>query len=419
MLAITPKSKAQLGEILRNPAIPGSKYEAVRLLFLAALSSGTTTLKELPEAQDIKDAISALQNLGIDIKIAGNTATIEGSSGKFTPRKSEVHLGKSGTLARFIIPFIALQNKAVKVNADPQLCARPMQEIFSALSQKGVQINSTSGHLPATIKGGNLHGKKICVDASRSSQFLSGLLLVAPVTNLQICTSEKVVSQTFVELTLNLMQKFGAIWKKEKNCYSFATAGYQSREYQIPADWSSASYFLALSAITGVPCTINNLDLDSKQGEARFYQILQKMGCPIEKKDNALVVGKCTELQGVCEDLNAMPDIVPTLAAIATLAKSKTTISNIEHLRYKECDRLSLIVQEINNIGGKAEAQQDKMIIYPQKPTAGIVDPHDDHRLAMSFALLALAGNPLKIKNPDCVNKSFSNFWKTMRIHKS
>ncbi len=417
MLKITPKNSSQLRKILQDPQIPGSKYEAVRLLFLAALAKGTTTLQGLPAAQDIVDAIAALQDLGIEITSNQDTATIKGSCGKFTPIKSEVYLGKSGTLARFIIPFIALQSKAIRVNADPQLCSRPMQEIFCALTEQGVQISSCDGHLPATVQGGNLQNKKIYVDASRSSQFLSGLLIIAPTAGLQISTSEKVVSRSFVNLTLDLMKKFSATWHKpDSDSYQFTTSGYQARESQIPADWSSASYFLALAAITATPCTLANLDLHSRQGEAEFYRILQKMGCPIEENKDALCVESCHELQGISADLNLMPDIVPTLAVIATLAKSKTVISNIEHLRYKECDRLSLMVQEINNIGGKAEALADKMIIYPQKPTGGIIDPHDDHRLAMSFALLGLAGIPLQIKNPHCVNKSFPNFWQIMGV---
>ena len=398
------------------PAVPGSKYEAVRLLFLAALAQGTTTLKGLPAAQDILDAITALQDLGIQIKTNKDALTIQGSGGNFTPLKQEVHLGKSGTLARFIIPFIALQKKPVRVNADPQLCSRPMQEIFSALSSQGVHIDSDDQHLPATIQGQDLKNKKILVDASRSSQFLSGLLLIAPVVGLQITTSQKIVSQSFVDLSLDLMKKFGANWSKTEKTYRFAAGGYQAKNYQIPADWSSASYFLALSAITRVPCRLENLALDSKQGEASFYQILAQMGCQIKKGKSSLTLKRGEALQGVCVDLNLMPDIVPTLAVVATLAKTKTIISNIEHLRYKECDRLSLIVQEINKIGGKAKAVGDKMIIYPKKPRGGRVDPHDDHRLAMSFALLGLAGIPLQIKNPSCVNKSFPSFWQTVNL---
>ena len=411
MLKISPKSDSELGNILHFPKIPGSKYEAVRLLILAALAKGETTLQGLPDAQDIKDTLTALRHLGIAIKTKGDTAIIQGSGGNFTPKKKRIYLGKSGTLARFIIPFVALQKKTVYLDADAQLCSRPMQEIFAALIASGVQIDSEHGHLPATICGGTLQYKKITVDTSRSSQFLSGLLLIAPIAHLQVATRGKTVSQSFIDLTLDLMTKFGATCHQEADTYYCSATGYRAQTYQIPADWSSTSYFLALSAITGVPGKIGNLDFQSKQGEARFYHILKRMGCQIKITDNYLTVQNSAPLQGATFDMNQMPDIVPTLAVIATMATGKTVISNIAHLRYKECDRLNLIVSEINRIGGKAEVRGDKMIIYPQKPTGGTIDPHDDHRLAMSFALLGLAGIPLNIKNPQCVNKSFPTFW--------
>ncbi len=419
MLQIKRKSKAELRKILDNPAIPGSKYEAVRLLFLAALSSGESVLTGLPDAQDILDAIQVLQDLGIEIEHNGSTATIQGSNGKFTPKSDKIYLGKSGTLARFVIPFVALQNQPIFVDADSQLCLRPMQEIFTALAEQGVKITSRDGHLPATIQGGTLGGKRIEIDVSRSSQFLSGLLLIAPIVGLEITPIGKMVSKSFIELTLDLMRKFGATPLNTEGSYSFAPSGYKPQRYQLSADWSSVSYFLGLAAITNTPAKIGNLDFDSKQGEAEFYTLLCQMGCEIVKKENSLIFKRCDLLQGIEVDMNLLPDVVPTLAIIATFAETKTTIYNIEHLRYKECDRLNLVVEEINKLGGYAQAFADKMVIYPQKPKGGEVNTYDDHRMAMSFALLGLAGIPCSMQNPDCVNKSFPSFWEMMRVGKS
>ncbi len=419
MLEIKRKSKAKLSKILDNPAIPGSKYEAVRLLFLSALSKGECTLTGLPDAQDILDAIQVLQDLGIEIKHSGATAVIQGFGGKFTPKSDKIYLGKSGTLARFVIPFVALQSQPIYVDADAQLCSRPMEEIFSALAEQGVSISSKDGHLPATIQGGTLDGKQIEIDVSRSSQFLSGLLLIAPIVGMKIVPIGKLVSKSFVELTLDLMKKFGATPLSAQESYSFAPTGYNSVNYQIAADWSSVSYFLGLAAITNTPAKISNLDFASKQGEAEFYTLLQQMGCEISKEENSLIFKKRDTLRGIEVDMNLLPDVVPTLAIVATYAESKTTIYNIEHLRYKECDRLNLVVEEINKLGGYAQAFTDKMIIYPQKPKGGLVSTYDDHRMAMSFALLGLSGIPCTIDKPDCVNKSFPSFWKMMNVEKS
>jgi len=395
---------------LASVQIPGSKYESIRVLFLAALSKKVSKIENIPLNDDILDAIRVLQELGIDIKREKNTLWITGSQGNFVPKVQEINVGLSGTLARFVVPFICLQKKPILVNAQKGLCFRPMRDLFDALVSSGVKIEHKNNCLPAKIFGRKF--EKVKIKANISSQYVSGLLIMGAIWGLEIELLSNLVSSKFVDMTISLMNQFGSRVIKRENIYTVASGGYRACDYRVFSDWSSASYFLAFGAITNQSIKVENLDLQSEQGEAKFVFLLQKMGCrAVFGKDSITIYPSSGTLEGIEVDMGNMPDVVPTLAMVACFAKSKTIIKNIAHLKYKECDRLNLIEEQINNLGGNATVLDDKLIIRPAKLHSGEVNPYGDHRMAMSFALIGAMVKGIKILDESCVNKSFEYFW--------
>jgi 3-phosphoshikimate 1-carboxyvinyltransferase len=399
--------------------VPGSKYIANRVLMLAALSEGKSILSNVPRNNDIINAIKALENLGIDIQQSGNKLQITGTGGKIEPVTDSINVGESGTLMRFITAVSALSEKKVTITGSQRICERPVDHLIDALAQVGIKSSAPTGCPPVSIEGGKISGGEIRIKGNISSQFISGLLLVAPFAqeDLKIILTSELVSVKYVDMTIDLMEKFGVKVKRKDYSEFFIPKGqtYRPRNFTIPGDWSSASYFLAAAALLQEKITILNMDMNSLQGEAEFYKVLEAMGCKVKTEKESITLSASEKLKSLDIDMGNMPDVAQTLAAIAPFCAGTVTIRNIEHLRYKECDRILETANELRKLGAKITTTRDSITIQPSRLTGAVVETHNDHRMAMSLALPGLKIENVIINNPQVSAKSFPNYWEKLQ----
>ena len=401
--------------------IPGSKSISHRAAIAAGLAKGKSQLKEFLHCEDTLYTVQALSQLGVACSFKADTLEIEGRGTNLaTPSsREEIFVGNSGTSLRLLLGVAALARGDIVLTGTTRMQQRPIGDLVEALRQLGVRIDylATERFPPVVMRSTGIKGGKVRIDASVSSQFISSLLLIAPYAerDVEIKVMSKAVSSSYIDLTIETMRQFGAEVERDAYQYFSVRAGqqYKGRSYVIEGDVSSASYFWAAAAVKkGSVVTKNIYPHSTKQGDIHFLDILEEMGCEVEReKDQVIVHG--SELKGVKVDMSHMPDMVPTLAAIALFAKGKTHIRNVAHLRHKESDRLRAIATEWKRLGARVDELADGLIIHggrPLKPAP--VDPHNDHRIAMSLAVVGLKVKGIKIQNPGCVSKSLPTFWK-------
>ncbi len=381
----------------------------------AALAAGESVLLNALKAEDTRLTAQALARLGARIDWQGTTVRVQGTGGRWAPVPEPIYLGNSGTSMRFLTALVALGQGEYLLTGTDRLCQRPIAELLMALAQLGVQAVSKKGDgCPPVIVHGGLSGGRARLSGAVSSQYLSALLFIAPLApqGAEIEVTGELVSRPYVDLTLEVLADFGISYYREGYRYFQLPGGqsYLPQEYEIEADASSASYFWAAAALTGGRVTITNLSLESCQGDARFPWVLERMGCRIISAPDGLTV-EGGPLQGLEVDMAAMPDLVPTLAVLAAFAKGDTAITGVAHLRHKESDRLAAVAAELGKMGISAQETPDGLIIHGGQPKGAAIDTYQDHRLAMSFAVAGLKAPGMIIKDPQCVNKSFPDFW--------
>ena len=400
--------------------IPGSKSITHRAVIAASLADGRSVLKDFLKCEDTLYTINALRDIGVQITIKGNNLVVEGRGGKFGPEwiNQEFYLGNSGTSFRLFLSVAAHCRGELLITGTERMQARPVGPLIAALNQLGVDASCVEkdGCPPVLIRANGMRGGKILMEGNQSSQFVSSLLLSGPDADadIEIEVRGKQVSKPYVDMTINVMKEFGI--RVTRNHYDrFKVPSgqrYRASEFSVQGDASSASYFWAAAAVTGGTMTTMNIHPDTtRQGDIRFLNILERMGCHVEKgPDRVTVHGG--GLSGIEVDMSDLPDMVPTLAAVALFAEGKTIIRNVAHLRHKESDRLKALALEWDRIRGRVEELPDGLVIYGGAPLSGtIVYPHNDHRLAMSLAVVELRVPHIKIMDPDCVKKSFPTFW--------
>lgn len=395
--------------------LPGSKSYTHRALMAAALAAGESVLTNALAAEDTELTAQALTRLGAGIDWQGATIRVTGRSGRWLPTPLPIYLGNSGTSMRFLTALAALGEGEYLLTGTERLCQRPLGELLEALGQVGVQAISERGDgcPPVRVTGG-LTGGKAQLSGAISSQYLSALLFIGPLApaGLAINITGELVSRPYVDLTLEVLGNFGISYYREGYRYFELPGGqsYLPREYEIEADASSASYFWAAAAVTGGRVTITNLSLESSQGDAAFPEVLGRMGCAIESTPAGLTV-QGGPLQGVTVDMATMPDLVPTLAVLAAFAAGDTVITGVAHLRHKESDRLAAVAAELAKMGITAHETPDGLIIRGGTPQGAVIHTYNDHRIAMSFAVAGLNIPGVSIEDPECVAKSFPDFW--------
>jgi 3-phosphoshikimate 1-carboxyvinyltransferase len=408
-------------------SVPGSKSITQRALIAAALADGESVLHGPLDSEDTKYTSAALQQMGIVVEKQSDQWLVKGNGGRIEPPANEIYLGNNGTATRFLASVTALGSGTFQITGDERMAERPIQPLMAALKCWGVDIASlnNNGCPPLEIKAKGLSGGKTVLPEGKSSQYLSSLLLVAPYANQQaeLEVEGEMLSLPYVIMTLAVMEEFGIKVEanQQMNRFSIPQGVYTAREYHIEGDASNASYFYAAAAVTGGEVTVPNVPVPSMQGDAIFVALLARMGCQINKTGEGLTVSGPQELRGITIDMGNMPDVVPTLAVVASQAKGRTVINNIGHLRIKECDRLHVMAVELAKMGARVQELDDSLIIEGKgadiPPMHGAeINTYNDHRIAMSFAVAGLAVPGVKVLGEECVAKSFPDFWERFEL---
>ena len=390
--------------------VPGSKSLTNRALICAAFATGTSTLTGALVADDTEAMLVALNELGVAVERDGTSLTVVGSGGRVPDGPVELQARLSGTTSRFLAPLLATGAGPYHLDGYEPLRARPMGPVIDALRSLGTDVveEGEPGHLPITISG-SARGGRVELPGHVSSQFLSGLLLAGPLfpDGVAVHLTTPLVSLPYVELTRAVMRAFGA----SVDATTVEPGGYVATTYAIEPDASAASYFFAAAAITGGRVTVEGLGRDAQQGDVAFVDLLAQMGAEVRRDDASITVRGTGELHGIRADLADLSDTAQTLAAVAVFADSPTTITGIDFIRRKETDRIAETVANLRRCGIEASEDADGMTIQPGTPHGAAIETHDDHRMAMSFALLGLRVPGIDILDPDCVAKTYPGFF--------
>ena len=399
--------------------MPGSKSIANRALVCAALAHGRSTLDGVPDGDDTSAMAAGLATLGIGVTIAGDRAEIDGSEGALRPAPGAViDSALAGTTSRFLTAVAALSESPVVIDGGPPLRRRPMGALHDALVALGAAVEPLGepGHLPVRVCRGELRGGAVGVPGDVSSQFLTALMLIGPMLpqGLRIELTTELVSRPYVAITAAVMAAFGAGDVHVSGREVIVPAGgYRAAHYVVEPDASSASYPFAAAAICGGRVHVPALGAASLQGDARFVELLEQMGCTATRTALGTTVqrDRAVALYGVRVDMSDISDLVPTLAVVAAFATTPTEISGVGFIRAKESNRIDDVVAELARLGVSAEALPDGLRIQPGRPVATEVQTHHDHRLAMAFALAGLLVPGLSVADPDVVTKSWPGYW--------
>jgi 3-phosphoshikimate 1-carboxyvinyltransferase len=413
-----------------NIYLPGSKSITNRILLLASLSWGETKISNMLFSDDTMIMISSLQKLGIDISFneSDKTCFVQGSSNFFPNKNLELYLGNAGTAMRPLTAVLAFNNGNYLLHGTSRMHERPIGDLVNSLNEIGANIEYTlsNGFPPLKIKDVECNIKnKISIKGNISSQFLTSLLIASPIINknknkLEIEVIGNLISKPYVDITLELMKKFSLeVNSKSKNNFTVEPGQvYKSPgNINVEGDASSASYFMAASAISGKLLKIHGVGKHSIQGDIKFINVLEQMGAKIKYGQNFIEVSSSSQLTSIDIDLNHIPDAAMTLAILALYAKGTSTLKNIGSWRVKETDRLNAMAKELRKLGATIIEGEDFIKITPPANLRdAIIDTYDDHRMAMCFSLVAINskyidGCNITINDPNCVSKTFPNYF--------
>jgi len=400
--------------------LPGSKSITHRALIMAALSEGPAQIDNPLKAEDTLFTAKALEASGAIIEWRADSVRVAPPAYRWRHPEGPIFLGNSGTSARLLLAAFSAGTGTFVLDGTPRLRQRPVGPAVEALEKLGTAKHwiGKTGFLPVQITCRGLNGGDVFVDASESSQFLSGILIAAPMARRKVGVewSEPAASWPYVDITLGMMREAGIAFEREASNRIAIPAPqvYASRNFTVEGDCSSASYFWGAAALTGGEVLTSPISPCSLQGDCRFLDVLDKMGCRIARKDEGVSVKGPERLMPIDIDMNEMPDMVPTLAVLSAFANGTCRIRNVAHLRIKESDRLNAVAAGLKVLGVEAEELPDGLIVHgggPLGPPHGPISAFDDHRIAMAFALAGLRLNGVVIEGAESVNKSFPEFW--------
>jgi len=427
--------------------VPGSKSITNRALLMAAMGNGESVLKGVLFSDDSRYFLQALETLGFQIEVREEEKTVRivGQGGRIPKKDAEVYVGSAGTAARFLTAFLALGDGIYRVDSSGQMKKRPMRELLEALGQLGAKISYQGEEytFPMIIEGAGRDklGKRkesavVELNIDRSSQFLSALLMTAPIrfSSLTIRLTGSRSARSYVEMTEQMMKQFGhpGVKRLDENSYETVAGEYRAQCYQIEPDVSAACYFYAMAAVTGGSAVVRHMRKDSLQGDMKFLEVLGQMGCmmawvPVgdgfsgQWADDAGEVLQLRltgppggKLKGITASFSDFSDQALTMAAIAPYADTPVTIQGIAHIRGQESDRASVICTELGKLGIRCVEAEDSITIYPGKPEGARIRTYDDHRVAMAFAITGLRAEGIVIENPSCCKKTFPEYFTVM-----
>ena len=406
--------------------LPGSKSISNRTLLLAALARGPTEVAGLLDADDVLRMMEALRTLGVRIEPGEDSRhwVVHGVGGSFGVKRASLFLGNAGTALRPLTAVLALSGGEYELSGVARMHERPIGDLVDALRTLGADIRylGSEGFPPLAIGRGNLRlGASVAIHGGVSSQFVSALLLALPLAGKAITVDivDELISKPYVEMTLKLMARFGVVVEREDwhRLRVPLTHGYASPgSIAVEGDASSASYFLAAGAIGGGPVRVEGVGRDSIQGDVRFADTLAAMGAVVERGVDWIEVRGTRPLQPIDADFNRMPDAAMTAAITALFATGTSTLRNIGSWRVKETDRIAAMAAELAKLGAEVAEGPDWLSIAPPvRWLPATIDTYDDHRIAMCFSLAALGGVPVRIKDPQCVRKTFPQYFDAFR----
>lgn len=420
-----------LGPLRGAVRLPGSKSLTNRLLMCAALADGRSLLHGAAAADDVRRMIAALRRLGVSVaeETAGSRLSIDGCRGQLPATEADLDVGHAGTAMRFLTALCSLGHGAYRIDGSARMRERPIGDLVDALRTLGAAIGyeGREGLPPVLVRGGGLRGGSVSFSNVVSSQFVSALLMAAPYAggDVLIEIRGKVSSAPYLAMTLDVMRRMGAEALSDSTADGApaddgarfivpAPQRYRATSIDVEPDASGASYFWAAAAVSGGRVLVHGLHDTSVQGDVRFVHVLEQMGCRVEREPEGIaVLGPGPGgLRGVDVDLNAMPDVVQTLAAVALFARGPTTIRNVANLRVKETDRLAALERELTRLGAEIALAPDGLTIRPPAtPRPAALDTHDDHRMAMSLSVAGLACEGVVIRDAGVVSKSLPEFF--------
>lgn len=412
------------GPVTASIRPPGSKSITNRALICAALANGTSKLTGVLDSDDTRVMLESLRRLGFSVSHdpVNATATITGAGGRIPHDSAQLEIGNSGTSVRFLTAMLGIAGGDYRIDGVERMRQRPIGPLVETLNRWGASVCAVSpGQCPPVEiarPDSNRRRSSMAVAGNLSSQYLSGLLMAAPQwqDDLKISIKGRLVSLPYIAMTTSVMKSFGvdvATDEQDGVPVSFTIVGsqrYAATEYAIEPDASAASYFFAIPAIVGGSATVQGLSKDSLQGDVDFVRCLESMGCEVEfAADSITVSGKAT--RGIDVDMGNVSDTVQTLAAVALFVDGSTTIRNVAHNRVKETDRITDLVTELRKLGVRVDEREDGLTIHPGAMQPTRFATYDDHRMAMSLALIGLRQPGIEIENPGCVAKTYPNYF--------
>lgn len=420
-LTLNPLCRAE-GEV----QLPGSKSLSNRLLLLAALAEGETRITNLLDSDDVKHMLNALTQLGVHYQLSDDrrTCTLTGTGKPFsTDQALELFLGNAGTAMRPLCAALCLGRGDFTLTGEPRMSERPIRDLVDALRPLGAEVTylDNDGYPPLTLHANGLKGGHVSIRGNISSQFLTALLMAAPLAenDLIINVEGELVSKPYIDITLHSMQLFG-IKVENENYKRFTIKAGQTYvspgDVMVEGDASSASYFLAAAAIAGGTVRVYGVGSESVQGDKAFADVLAQMGAKVNYGPTWIEVSRGDTLNGIDVDLNAIPDAAMTIATTALFAQGPTAIRNVYNWRVKETDRLSAMATELRKVGADVVEGEDFIeITPPARLTSAAIDTYDDHRMAMCFSLAAFGDVPITINDPGCTRKTFPEYFDLFR----
>ena len=404
------------GPLDADVRVPGSKSLTNRALVLAALATGTSTLRGALMADDTEAMAGAMTSLGARVTLDPELTVVDGFGGRLAQGPIEIDARLSGTTARFVLPVLTLGDGPYVLDGAPPLRDRPMGPSIEALRRLGAEVDDSDrpGHLPIVVRAGAQQGDGVGVDGALSSQFTSGLLLAGAAMpgGISVDLLGPVVSRPYLDMTLTVLRAFGVeagtdgdrrLWVRP--------GGLAATDYSVEPDASAASYFLAAAAICGGRVRVADLGSDSVQGDARFAGVLADMGAVVHQDARSTEVRGTGRLRGIDVDLTDMPDMAQTVAAVAVFADGPTRVRGVEVIRGHETDRIAAVVNELRRAGVDADEHPDGFTVRPGEVRPARIETYHDHRMAMSFSLIGLRSPGISIAEPGCVAKTFPDFF--------
>jgi 3-phosphoshikimate 1-carboxyvinyltransferase len=401
--------------------MPGSKSHTQRAIILAAIAEGNSILRKPLASEDASYLISALKSLGADIDSREGDLYIAGTGGRLADPGKDLYLGNNGTAMRILTGLTAIGTGTFTLTGDERLRERPLAPLLTALRKLGVDARGRDreGYPPVLIRTSGLRGGTVTLRDIDSSQYISSLLISAPYAagDTFIELAGRIPSLPYVDMTVAAMKEFGVEVDTDVPCRYHVKGNqcYGGTNCRIEGDASSASYFFLAAALCQGKIRVENINPRSLQGDMGFLSLLEESGCFVDRQGNGMVLtGRPLPEGDLLFDLKDMPDMVPTLAVLSALRPGRTVIANVAHLRLKESDRLAAVTTELVKTGIQVEERQDSLVITGGRPRGAEIETYNDHRIAMSFAILGLTVPGMRINNPACVDKSFPGFWKEL-----